>query len=191
MTLYTYLAKKFFPIFFGAIAFFSFVLVLLDLLINIWSYITHGVPAASIFYVSFLYIPKTISYAIPLAILFASSYSLSDLSAKNELFAIFASGISLVRFTLPLLIFSFIASVGFLFFEDQIVVPSYNKKLVMQDTLLQNTESKNNSQVVILLDKGKIVYKADYYDDETKKLFGLLVVLRDDNMHVKKILRAS
>lgn len=191
MTLYNYLAKKFFPIFLASLAFFSFVLILLDLLINIWSYITQAVPVSSILYVSYLYIPKTISFAIPLAILFAASFSLSDLSAKNELFAIFASGISLIRFTLPLLIFSFLASFGFLFFEDRIVVPTYNKKIVTQDVLLQNVESKNNSQVVILLDKGKIVYKADYYDDDAQKLFGLLVVLRNDAMEVEKILRAS
>ena len=170
MTLYNYLAKKFFPVFLSSLAFFSFVLILLDLLINIWSYITQAVPISSILYVSYLYIPKTISFAIPLAILFAASFSLSDLSAKNELFAIFASGISLIRFTLPLLIFSFLASFGFLFFEDRIVVPTYNKKIVTQDFLLQNVESKNNSQVVILLDKGRIVYKADYYDDDAQKL---------------------
>lgn len=191
MTLYTYLAKKFFPIFFMSLAFFSFVLVLLDLLINIWSYITQAVPFLSILYVSLLYIPKTISFAIPLAILFASSFSLSDMSAKNELFAIFASGISLIRFTLPLLVFSFIASFGFLFFEDRLVVPSYNKKNFTQDLLLDTIESKNNSQLVIILDKGRIVYKADYYDDESKKLFGVLVVLRNEEMQVQKVLQAS
>ena len=51
---------------------------------------------------------------------------------------------------------------------------------------MQNTENKNNNQVVILLDKGKIVYKADYYDDESKKLHGLTVVLRDDEMKLQK-----
>lgn len=191
MTLYTYLAKKFFPIFIISIAFFSFILILMDLIFNIWSYITQAVPFSSIMYISFLYIPKTISFAIPLAILFAASFSLSDLSANNELFAIFASGISLLRFTLPLLLFSIIASFGFLFFEDKIVVPSYNKKITIQDFVLDNIESKNNSQIVILLDKGKIVYKADYYDDEVKKLFGLIIVLRDDEMKVKKVLQAN
>ncbi len=191
MTLYSYLAKKFFPVFLVSLSFFSFILVLLDLLINIWSYITQAVPVLQILHVSLLYVPKTISFAIPLAILFAASYSLSDLNAKNEMFAIFASGISLIRFTFPLLMFSIIASFGFLYFEDRVVVPSYNKKLLVQDILLQNTENKNNNQVVILLDKGKIVYKADYYDDESKKLHGLTVVLRDDEMKLQKILQAT
>ena len=41
------------------------------------------------------------------------------------------------------------------------------------------------------MDKGKIVYKADYYDDESKKLHGLTVVLRDDEMKLQKILQAT
>lgn len=191
MTLQYYLFKKFLPIFIGAISFFSFVLVLLDLLMNIWSYISSEIPVMQVLYIELLYIPKTISFSIPLAVLFASSYVLSDLYAKNELTSIFASGVSLLRFTLPLLVFAFIFSIGLFYFEDRIVVPTYAKNIQVEDSALRKNLSKNNDRIVLLEDNGRVVIKADYYDDAAKKIFGLTIVRRDEKHAIEKILQAE
>lgn len=191
MTLLYYLFKKFLPVFLGAVSFFSFVLVLLDLLINIWSYISSEIPVLQVLYIELMYIPKTVSFAIPLSILFASSYMLSDLYAKNELTSIFASGVSLLRFTMPLLVFALFASIGLFYFEDRVVVPTYAKKIEYESIALRKNQSKNNDRIVLLAENGRVVYKADYYDDKSKKIFGLFVVRRDDDHTLEKILQAE
>lgn len=191
MTLLYYLFKKFLPVFLGAVSFFSFVLVLLDLLINIWSYISSEIPVLQVLYIELLYIPKTVSFAIPLSILFASSYMLSDLYAKNELTSIFASGVSLLRFTMPLLVFAFFTSIGLFYFEDRVVVPTYAKKIEYESIALRKNQSKNNDRIVLLAENGRVVYKADYYDDRSKKIFGLFVVRRDEDHTLQKILQAE
>ncbi len=191
MTLLYYIFKKFLPVFIGALSFFSFVLVLLDLLMNIWSYISSEIPVMQVLYIELLYVPKTLSFAIPLSILFASSYILSDLYAKNELTSIFASGISLFRFTLPLLVFAFFASIGLFYFEDRVVVPTYAKKIEIENLALKKNKSRNNDRIVLLSDNGSVIYKADYYDDKSKKIFGLYVVRRDENRRLKKILQSD
>ncbi|MBP5283955.1 MAG: LptF/LptG family permease, partial [Treponema sp.] len=101
MTMFKYLFRKFLPLFIGAVFFFSFALVMVDLLMNLWNFISNEVAAGDILYLMWLYIPKTLWYATPMGILFAVSYTLSDLYARNELVAIFASGISLLRFSFP------------------------------------------------------------------------------------------
>ena len=138
-----------------------------------------------------LYIPKTLSFSLPLSILFAVSYTLSDLYAKNELTAIFASGVSLFHFTLPLLLLSLFLSLGLFVFEDRIVVPTYAKKNELQDSLLNKTQSLNNDRIVIITKQGEIVYKADYYNDSQQRLSGLFVIFRDENMELRKILRCN
>ena len=105
MKLVVYIMKKFLPVFLGALCFFSIILNVVDLLMNLWKYIQMEVTANTVLKIMQLYVPKTVWYAIPLAILFAASYCLSELYANNELLAIFASGISLFRFTLPMLVF--------------------------------------------------------------------------------------
>jgi len=102
MKLVLYLYKKFFSVFLGSLFFFILVLSLTDLLMNIWNYTSRAVPADQIAMIMLYYIPKTVWYAVPISMLFTTSYVLSDLSAKNELIAVFASGVSLFRFTAPI-----------------------------------------------------------------------------------------
>ena len=59
MKLVYYLFKKFIPLFVGALAFFSLVLVLVDLLMNLWNYISNQVPGAMVGKIMLLYLPKT------------------------------------------------------------------------------------------------------------------------------------
>ncbi|MBP3450657.1 MAG: LptF/LptG family permease [Spirochaetaceae bacterium] len=191
MTFVKYLLKKFIPIFLGSLFFFSFILVMIDLFMNLWNYITQQIPPMDIFRVEFLYIPKAMSFSIPMAILFATSYTLSDLYAKNELTSIFASGVSLFKFTLPLLIISFFLSIGFLFFEDKIVVPTLKQKNELQADLLNTSTSKNNDRIVVLGKEGMRVYKAEYYDDSNKRLHGIYIVQRKDDYSLDYIVRAD
>lgn len=186
-----YLYRRFLPVFLGSIFFFALVLVLVDLLMNLWSFISQEVAPGDILRVIALYIPKTLSFSLPLSILFAVSYTLSDLYAKNELTAVFASGVSLFHFTLPLLLLSLALSFGLFFFEDRVVVPTYAKKNELQDSLLNKTQSLNNDRIVIITQQGQIVYKADYYNDSEQRLVGLFVIFRDEHMALQKILRCN
>lgn len=191
MKLIEYLFRKVIPLFIGALAFFSFVIVLVDLMMNLWNYISNGVSGLTVLHIMLLYVPKTVWYATPIAILFAVSYSLSDLYASNELVAIFASGISLVRFTFPLLIFAFFLSIGLFFFDDNVVVPTYAKKTEMQQSVLNKEKNDNNNNIVVIGENGNIVYKADFYDDEAQKLFALFLVVRNDDKSFRCIVRAD
>lgn len=191
MTFDRYILKKFFPVFLGALFFFSFVLILIDLLINIWNYLSVGAAFLKVMKVELYYLPKAISYSIPMSVLFATSYALSDFYAKNELTSIFASGISLFRFTLPLLLISVALSVGFIFFEDKVVVPTYAEKNKLQDSLLHKNSTQNNNMIVIRGDSGKRVYRVTFYDDSQKRLHGIYIVQRDENGNLDYIVVAD
>lgn len=188
MKLVLYLFKRFIPIFIGALGFFSLVLVLVDLLMNLWKYIQNDAPARDVFKIMVLYFPKTLWYAVPLGILFAVSYTLSDLYASNELIALFASGVSLLRFTMPLLIFSAVASVGLFFFEDNIVVPTLSAKKSLQNRLLNEERSLDNERVVVLSNDSKLIYKASVYDDARRSLYNLYLIFRNEDRTLNAII---
>lgn len=191
MKMVEYLFRKVIPLFIGAVIFFSLVLVLVDLMMNLWNFISNGVPASKVFRIMGLYVPKTVWYAAPIAILFAVSYTLSDLYANNELIAIFASGISLFRFTCPLLIFAFLLSFAMFFFDDKVVVQTYAKKVSEQEEVLQKEKSLNNDKIVVLSENGNLVYKAEFYNDEEKKLNSLYIVLRNEDKSLNSVIRAD
>ena len=181
MKLVIYILRKIIPLFIGAIFFFALVLNLVDLFMNISTYLQNNCSAKSILTVMLYYVPKTVWYAVPVAILFSTSYALSDMYAANEIQALLASGVSLFRFTAPLLIISFIMSFGLYAFENKFVVETYEKKTTMQDSLLNKKQSENNTNVIVLSDNGKIIYKASSYLESKKLLRNSYFIIRDDN----------
>ncbi|MCQ2241066.1 MAG: LptF/LptG family permease [Treponema sp.] len=188
MKIISYMLRSFFPIFLGALLFFVLVLCLTDLFMNLWNYISKGVPSKEVGLILLYYVPKTVWYSIPIAMLFATAYMLSDFYARNELLAIFASGISLFRFTVPLLFIAVGMSFVMFFFEDFVVVPTYTKKVHMQDSVLQKEKSLNNDRIVIMSDEGKIIYKADFYDDSVKRLYTVYFIIRDDEKNLRALI---
>lgn len=190
MKLVWYLYRKILPLFFGAMIFFALVLNLVDLFMHIATYLQNNVSVKDIAMVMAFYVPKTVWYAVPVAILFSTSYSLSDMYASNELEALFASGVSLFRFTLPVLLLSVLLSFGLFFFENRYVVSTYEKKTELQDHLLNKVTNENNSDVIVLSDNGRIVYKARRYIESTKKLSDAYFVFRDDNKTLLAVIYA-
>lgn len=188
MKLIIYMLKKFFGIFIGAMFFFVLVLSITDLLMNLWNYISRGIAPKDIYKVMILYVPKTIWYATPIAMLFATAYMLSDLYAKNELLAVFASGVSLFKFAAPLLLVAFGMSIGMFLFEDNVVVDTYAQKLSLQSQLLQKEKSLNNDNIVIIADEGRLIYKAEYYDDQLQRLFNVNFLFRDEEKNFKALI---
>ena len=79
--------------------------------------------------------------------LFATAYMLSDFYARNELLAVFASGISLFKFSVPLLTVAVAMSFALFIFEDNIVVPSFSNPLKY---IIHNTNSKNSTYSVFI-----------------------------------------
>ena len=191
MKLMQYLFKRFIPLFIGALMFFALVLVLVDLLMNLWNYISNQVPGATVGRILLMYVPKCVWYATPLAILFAVSYTLSDFYANNELVAIFASGVPLINFTAPLLVLSFLLSLGLFVFDDKLVVPTYAVKTTLQEKSLNKEKSLNNDKIVVISDEGNIVYKADYYDDAFKRLYTVIIIVRNEDKTLAAVLRAD
>ncbi len=189
MTLDRYLLKQFFPILLAALVMFVLLFALIDLFANLWRYIANGARIVQILRVSLFYIPKCVSYSLPVSLLFAASYSLGDLYAKNELTVISTSGIPLWRFTASLVVFGILISVGFYYFDDSVVIPTFAKKTSLSRELLQQSGGLNNSDVVIISEGGRLVYSVDYYNDTDRSLHGVYIVERNEAMELVSLIR--
>ncbi len=186
-----YILRKLLPFFFVSLIFISLILNLVDLFMNISRYLEMNAPAKDVFRVMLLYVPKTVWYAAPIAFLFSVTYILSDLYAKNEMEALFASGVSLFKFVSPVLVVAALLSVGMFFLEDKLVVTTLEQKTQLQNLLLDEQESANNDNIVVLSDSAKIIYKAKRYRDSTKRLDNVFFVFRDDDKNLLAIIHAD
>lgn len=181
MRLTLYMLRRFFLVFAASVFFFTLLLELTDFLLNLWNYISHGVELRDIALIALYYIPKAVCYSVPIAVLFAATYVLSGFYANNELLAVFASGVSLRRFSAPLLFVSLAMSFALFAFEDNIAVPIYARKMRLQQRVLSTETSQNNTEIVIMAEGGNIIYNADFFDADDNVLSGLLVIFRGED----------
>jgi len=180
MILDKYLLRQFFPIFIVAISMFVFLLLLIDLFSNLVRYLSNEVPISIILKISVFFIPKCITFALPVSLLFAAAYTLGDLYAKNELTTVFSSGIPFSRFSISLLIVGIASSFLSFYLDDRIVIPTLKLKNELSRTALNQHVTASDSDIVIRTKNGRVIYAVDYFDYDRKILNGVRIVERDE-----------
>jgi lipopolysaccharide export system permease protein len=170
-----YLLGQFFFLFLLSLVFFIFSIVLSDLLMNLSKLVPQGVGLGQILMLSYLYIPRALSWSLSPSLLFAVSFVLGNLYSHNELVVVFGSGISLRRFTAPLFLVGLLASAFLFVWNDRGVIGAEAQRQELNRTL-QGIATKNNSNVALLSNGGQLLYSAAFYNDQSKTLTGVILV---------------
>lgn len=167
------------PVFAVSLMFFVLLLEMADLFVNIVQYVQNEVAFSLIAESMLLYLPKCISWALPIATLFSVSYTLGTMYANNELIVVFGSGISLASFVTPLLLLSLALSVGFFAFDDNVVIPAIAAKKELTKSMLKTGEPTGSADVTILGESRRVVWNIRYYDRKNSMMTGVTLVERD------------
>lgn len=186
--LHSMLIKLFLPTFFASLTFFIVLLEVIDLFSNIPQYINEDVPLGIILQITVLYIPKAINISLPMALLFSVSFTMGNLYSNNELIAIFASGVQLIKFVYPLILFGVFLSLFGFFFDDNIVIQTYSKKNELQDRALSRVKSFDNNNVALTNRDRDVIYYIKFYNDKNSTISDIIIIERDDdNNFVKRV----
>jgi lipopolysaccharide export system permease protein len=165
-------------------------LCLIDLFLNLVHYLTNGAQFSDIVQASVYYIPKSFSLALPIALLFASAYTLGDLAARNELISIVTSGIPFWRLSVSFIVIGIIASIFAFYFEDNIVIPSFKEKNIITRRLRNQKQQEQNSDIAVKTRNGDRIYYVDYYDAGNQTLNGVSVIERGEDGNFLSQIRA-
>lgn len=183
-----YLLRTFLPVFLAALTMFVLIIQLVDVFANLVRYLNLEVPLNQILRVQLLFLPQAISYALPVALLFATGFSLGSLYGNNELIAVFGAGVPIWRFVLPLLIVGLTLSLGSFLFREYVVIDTLREKNELSRRLLNITRSFSNTNVTVRSPGGSVIYSAEYYNDSTRELSRVLLVERDaDGRFLRRI----
>lgn len=118
----SYILKEFFGPFFVSLAVLSLVMLLGNLIRLADLIINKSVDLLSVAKLFTFLVPALLTYTMPIAVLVAILLSLGRLSSDNEIVAIRASGVSILRLIIiPLLIVGLILSLILVVFNDRIV----------------------------------------------------------------------
>lgn len=99
------------PLFY-CLAAFLMIFIIFDLFSHLSDFIEAGTAFPQIIRFYVFLIPSIIVYVVPISLLLAVLYSLSQLTRNNEIVAVRACGVSLYRLLVPYIVVGFFASVG-------------------------------------------------------------------------------
>lgn len=166
------------PVFAIAVLFFVLILELADLTPNLYRYLSAGVAPGTIARIALLYLPTCVIFAVPVALLFAVAHTMGTCYARNELIAIFGSGVSLRRLVAPLALLGALLSGVLFLFEDAVAIDTLRLKNRLHRTALDLSLPLDNFNVTITSADRSVVYHAGSYDDERAELTDVLVIQR-------------
>jgi lipopolysaccharide export system permease protein len=176
-TIHGMMVRMLLPVLLASMVFFVLLLELVDLFPNLVSYIDKEVSITTVLSVMGLYAPKCLTYAVPVGLIFAISFTLGTLYKNNELVALFGSGVSLGRLILPFVAIGAGLSVGSFFFQERVVIDTFRRKNELHQLAVKRTVSLSNANLTLISDDGAAVYQAELYDDARKTLRELTVMI--------------
>lgn len=135
-----------------------------------------------------LSVPFVVAMTLPMAVLVAVLYAFSRLAAENEVTALRASGVSMVRLVRPVLFGGFVLAILMLLFNDQ-VLPRANHRLrtLQMDIARKKPTFALREQVINEVIPGKIFLKTGHIDPATNKLREVFIYNFEDPTHRKTI----
>ena len=118
--------------------------------------INNGVSLIAMSQVFLYYIPILLGYTLPIACLITVILALGNMSSENEILAIRASGIHLLRLLVPLTVVGIVLCLMVYLLNDRIIPEAYDA----QTRILQETGSRDPSA---MLEPGSFINAFDKY----------------------------
>ena len=156
-----YILKQFLSKFIATMISFISIFIIVDVIDHLDKFIDTEITRDEIFQYYMYTLPWYVSIGLPMSLLLATVFCRGLLQRRNELTAIKASGISLRRVSMSLLIFGFITSIFSFYFENILVAPSLHKRAEIEVEYFQKSRNKRkvkNQDIYLQVGKNQVLY---------------------------------
>ncbi|MDI6780149.1 MAG: LPS export ABC transporter permease LptG [Bacteroidota bacterium] len=182
-----YLIKQFLLTAAFAMAAIVIIFVIIDCMENLDDFIDGGADVLLVMEYYMYFMPEIIKLMIPVAMLLSALFTTGRLSALNELTAMKASGLSLYRFMAPILIISFLISLGAVYFNGWVVPYTNKQKFTLARVYLHKYLSYLSKANIFIQDSETRMLSIGYFDDERETASKVSVEeFSDTNLTVMK-----
>ena len=139
-----------------------------------------------------LSIPFIIAMTMPMGVLVAVLYAFSRLTAENEVTALRASGISVMRLVRPAIVFGGVLGLAMLVFNDQVLPRSNHRLRTLQTDIARKKPTfALREQVINEVMPGKLFLRTSHIDEATDRMREVTIYNFDDPERRKTIFSDS
>jgi lipopolysaccharide export system permease protein len=184
-----YLLARFVRIFFYSVLSFVVIYITVNVFEEIDNFIDHDAQLGEIARYYVFSVPFVLTYVVPVSLLLGTVFAMGILARRNELTALLASGVSLVRVATPIFAVALLVSLASVFFNDAVVSRANRiKSDIMRHDIegreRQNPDVKNNFRY---LGADGFVYLAETYSHENLAMYDVVVQQFDGNTMERRI----
>lgn len=174
-TLNRYIVSSILRIAFFAILIFALILAAVELFSKMDQIMNSDIPLDRIVEYILLSIPEYLLMVSSFALLFATTYFLSTLSANNEKIALLNAGISKYRLAVPIIFLAVVLTfIGFMYQEHFL-----NKIMSKHDEMsieLFGISSTQDSRNIVLRDENGFIVYTNRYNEQNQRIYDPIVV---------------
>lgn len=134
--------------------------------------------------------PYLIVEMLPVAVLFATVFSLAEMSRSNETLAVLSTGVSFFRLTRPLIIAGFGLFLFTLAFNDIVVPAAAANASKIMDTMRTYKRGFDNYRIQ-KYGKENTIYFIDQYTPKNKTITGVMILKRNTENEIESRIDAS
>lgn len=139
---------------------FTIIFVIVDIIDHLDKFIDSEIPTHDILRYYFHTIPWFISIGLPMALLLSTVFTFGLLQRRNEITAIKASGISIRRISLSLLIVGVVVSILSFYFDNLVVTTHFQKRTEIEEQYFRKSRSHKKIKKIDIyrqIEKDKIL----------------------------------
>ncbi len=184
-----YVVKQFIITALFALIAFTVIFVVIDLMENLDNFIDRNASATIITTYYIYFTPEIIKLMLPVAMLLSALFTTGRLSTMNELAAMKASGMSLYRFMIPLLLFSLMVSGISIYFNGWIVPYANQKKLTIGRMYFQRNIEYVSKSNIFMQDTETRILSIGIFDDSRNSAQFISIQDFDNNDRTKLVQR--
>ena len=163
-----YILKQFSKNFFFGVISFLVIFILVDLFENLDKFIDYKLSNMSIMQYYIYFIPEILKLITPIGMLLASLFTTSKFNTYSEMTAIKSSGISIYRFSVPILIFGIIVTIFSIYFNGWIVPKTNSEKFNFERKYLNKNKISGVLQNLHILDSENHIISFGNYNESDK-----------------------
>ncbi|UCD63199.1 MAG: LptF/LptG family permease [Candidatus Zixiibacteriota bacterium] len=142
-----YLLRFFFAALLVAIIAVGLTIIVINMIGELGDFIDHEVPLSSILEYYVYFGGWVLRSFFPVFVLLATLFSISVLARRNEVLAMKASGLSLYRIALPLLVVTAVLSVGHFYYNEYLFPPANKKRLEIKEFTIERRSQHRYKRV--------------------------------------------
>lgn len=184
-----YLLRQFIRILLYSVLAFTLIYVTVDIFEEIDNFLDHDASIQHIFMYYVFSVPFILTYIIPVSLLLGTVFAIGIMSRRNEVTALLAAGVSLIRIAAPIFVTSLLVSCGSAYFNDVVVAEANRHK---DDIMKHDIEGRERLDPEMkedfrFLGERGFVYLADTYNHKARTLYDVVVQEFGENTMVRRI----